>query len=207
MARELNYQEQIAQLRQQRAIVEHQQQAEELVQTYQESLQLREEAAQRGDAASWHIHDSDCETLEGDWARYYAPRPQQQQVDPRMAGYFKRKKTFLDRHGDAGARAMDLAHQYASRPRNPSAQHASQTGMGLQPGSPAYFKAMDDLLEMYSGDFGLRYDKKEDQVSPDEAARISNVRPAEYNNGVKAMWNAGRNSNAELAATWNKKVG
>ena len=58
-----NYQEQIAQLRQQRAIAEHQAQAEELVATYQESMELREEAAQRGDAAAWHIHDSACETL------------------------------------------------------------------------------------------------------------------------------------------------
>ena len=45
---------------------------------------------------------------------------------------------------------------------------------------------MDDLLEMYAGDFGLKYDPKEDAVGPNEAARISHVRPAEYNHGVKA---------------------
>ena len=87
-------------------------------------LELREEAAQRGDAAAWHIHDCDCETFEHDWDRYYRPRPQQQQVDPRMAGYFKRKKTFLDRHGNAAANAMDMAHQYATRPRTGSTNPA-----------------------------------------------------------------------------------
>jgi hypothetical protein len=201
-----NYQEQVAELRRQRAIAEHQAQAEELVETYQESLQLREEAAQRGDAAAWHIHDSACETLEGDWARYYAPRPQQQPVDPRMAGYFKRKKTFLDRHGTAAANAMDMAHQYATRPRTGSANPAA-TGMGLTPGTPQYFKAMDDLLEMYAGSFGLQYDAKEDQVHPNEAARISGVRYDEYNKGVKQLHQLGRNSAAENAVNWGRKVG
>jgi hypothetical protein len=201
-----NYQEQIAQLRQQRAIAEHQAQAEELVATYQESMELREEAAQRGDAAAWHIHDSACETLEHDWDRYYRPRPQQQPVDPRMAGYFKRKKTFLDRHGNAAANAMDMAHQYATRPRTGSA-NPGNTGMGLQAGTPQYFKAMDDLLEMYAGNFGLKYDPKEDTVGPNEAARISNVSPNGYNQGVRQMWQAGRNSGAEYAQQWGKKVG
>ena len=201
-----NYQEQIAQLRQQRAIAEHQAQAEELVATYQESMELREEAAQRGDAAAWHIHDSACETLEHDWDRYYRPRPQQQPVDPRMAGYFKRKKTFLDRHGNAAANAMDMAHQYATRPRTGSA-NPGNTGMGLQAGTPQYFKAMDDLLEMYAGNFGLKYDPKEDTVTPNEATRISNVSPEGYNQGVRAMHQMGRNSAAEYAQQWGKKVG
>jgi hypothetical protein len=201
-----NYQEQIAQLRQQRAIAEHQAQAEELVETYQESLQLREEAARRGDAAAWHIHDSCCETLESDWDRYYRPRPQQQPVDSRMAGYFRRKKTFLDRHGNAAANAMDLAHQYATRARTGSANPA-QTGMGLTPGTPQYFRAMDDLLEMYAADFGLKYDPKEDTVGPNEAARITGAGADSYNRGVKAMWQAGRNSGAEYAQQWGKKVG
>ena len=79
--------------------------------------------------------------------------------------------------------------------------------MGLQPGSPAYFKAIDDLLEMYAKDYGLKYDPKEDTVGPNEAARISGVRHDEYNNGVKQMWQMGRNSAAESAQTWMKKVG
>jgi hypothetical protein len=201
-----NYAEQIAQLRQARAQAEHAQQAEELVANYQESLEFREEAAQRGDAAAWHIHDADCETLEHDWDRYYRPRPQQQPVDPRMAGYFRRKKTFLDRHGDAAANAMDMAHRYATRPRTGSANPA-QTGMGLQPGTPQYFKAMDDLLEMYSGSLGLSYDPKEDAVGPNEAARISGVRANEYNQGVRQLHQMGRNSAAENAVNWGRKVG
>ena len=201
-----NYQEQIAQLRQQRAQLPNtRQQAEELVANYQESLELREEAAQRGDAAAWHIHDADCETLEHDWDRYYQPRPQQQPVDPRMAGYFKRKKTFFDRHGNAAANAMDMAHQYATRPRTGSATTPRNTGMGLQPGTPQYFKAMDDLLEMYAGDFGLKYDPKEDTVGPNEAARISNVSPDEYNQGVRQMHQLGRNSGCGIRTAVGQK--
>jgi hypothetical protein len=79
--------------------------------------------------------------------------------------------------------------------------------MGLQAGTPQYFKAMDDLLEMYAGNFGLKYDPKEDTVGPNEAARISNVSPNGYNQGVRQMWQAGRNSGAEYAQQWGKKVG
>ena len=201
-----NYAEQIAQLRQVRAQAEHQQAAENLIEDYAVAVQLRDEAAQRGDAAMWHSYDSEAEAYEQDWARYYAPVPQKPQVDPRMAGYFKRKKVFLDRHGTAAANAMDQAHQYATRPRTGSANPA-QTGMGLRPGTPQYFKAMDDLLEMYSGDLGLKYEAGEDVVGPNEAARISHTRPAEYNQGVKQMWQAGRNANAEFAQQWGKKVG
>jgi hypothetical protein len=66
---------------------------------------------------------------------------------------------------------------------------------------------MDDLLECYAGDFGLKYDPKEDAVGPNEAARISNVRFDEYNNGVRQLHNLGRNSAAENAVTWGRKAG
>jgi hypothetical protein len=206
MAREPTYAEQVAALRQARAQAEHQQGAEETVAAYQEAVALREAAAERGDVSAWHIHDSDCETLEHDWSRWYQPRPQQPQVDPRMAGYFKRKKTFLDRHGTAAANAMDLAHQYATRPRTGS-NNPAQTGMGLTPGTDQYFRAMDDLLECYAKDFGLQYDPKEDAVHPNEAARISGVRYDEYNKGVQQMHQLGRNSAAENAVNWGRKVG
>jgi hypothetical protein len=206
MARAPTYAEQIAQLRQVRAQAEHQQATQNLIEDYSEAVRLRDEAAERDDAASWHHFDSECESLEDSWARYYAPVQRQPQVDPRMAGYFKRKKTFLDRHGNAAANAMDMAHQYATRPRTGSA-NPGNTGMGLQPGTPQYFKAMDDLLEMYAGNFGLKYDPKEDTVTPNEATRISNVSPEGYNQGVRAMHQMGRNSAAEYAQQWGKKVG
>jgi hypothetical protein len=206
MAREPTYAEQIAQLRRVRAEAEHQQAAQNLIEDYAVAVQLRDEAAERGDAQMWHSYDSEAEAYERDWARYYAPVQQKPQVDPRMAGYFKRKKTFLDRHGTAAANAMDMAHQYATRPRTGSANPA-QTGMGLQPGTPQYFKAMDDLLEMYSGSLGLQYDPKEDTVTPNDAVKISGVRFDEYNKGVRQLHQLGRNSAAENAVNWGRKVG
>jgi hypothetical protein len=131
-------------LRQVRAQAEHQQAAENLIEDYAQAVQLRDEAAQRNDASSWHHFDSECESLEESWARYYQPVQRQPQADPRMVGYLARKKTFLDRHGAAAANAMNLAHDYATRARTGSA-NPSHTGMGLQPGSPQYFRAMDDL--------------------------------------------------------------
>jgi hypothetical protein len=77
----------------------------------------------------------------------------------------------------------------------------------LQPGSAQYFKAMDDLLELYSQDYGLKYEKGEDKFGANEAARISNVDANSYNKGVRQMHQMGRNSGAEYAQQWGKKVG
>ena len=68
-----NYAQQIAQLRQQRAQYDYAVQAENLKQDYADAARLRDEAARRGDADAWHNYDRDCETLENDWARYFAP--------------------------------------------------------------------------------------------------------------------------------------
>jgi hypothetical protein len=201
-----NYAEQIAQLRQVRAQAEHQQAAENLIEDYAVAVQLRDEAAQRGDAAMWHSYDSEAEAYEKDWARYYAPVPQQPQIHPKLAHYLNRKKVFLDRHGQAAAAAMDQAHLYATRPRTGS-NNPANTGMGLVAGSDAYFRAIDSLLEMYAPDFGLKYDPKEDTVTPNEATRISHVDANSYNKGVRQMHQMGRNSAAEYAQQWGKRVG
>ena len=199
-----SYQEEIAQLRQQRAQYERAETTKQIQEDYAQAKYMRDEALQRGDPADWHEFDRECEALEQTWARYYAPQPQ---ADPRAVAYLNRKKVFVDRHGQAAIDALGRAHQYATAPRNPSTNNPNNTGMGLRGGSPAYFKAMDDLLEMYAGDLGLKYDAKEDTLSPNEAARNSGLSANEYNNGVRKMYSEGKNSASEAAANWSRKVG
>jgi hypothetical protein len=64
--------------------------------------------------------------------------------------------------------------------------------MGLQPGTPQYFKSMRSLLEMYSKDYGLHYDPNEQPLTGNEAAKISGVSPETYNRASKQLFNQGR---------------
>ena len=174
------------------AIVEHQQQAEELVANYQESLELRDAAAERGDAAAWHIHDADCETLEHDWDRYYAAAPAAAAGRSSHGRVFQTQENFS---GPPRERCCQCDGYGASvRDQAPNRQHQPRTHWhgSCSPVRRNTFKAMDDLLEMYAGDFGLKYDPKEDTVTPNEAARISNVSPDEYNQGRQGNAPAGQ---------------
>src|SRR5262249_48909983 len=127
--------------------------------------------------------DDQCQYLEQEYAQLVGP--QQPQADPRMVEFVRRRQPFVERHGQAAYQAMDMAHQYATRPRNPhptpQAVAAGNHGMGLTPGTQQYFDAMDSLLTMYSKDMGLHYDPEEKLLDATSAARISGLSPQRYN--------------------------
>jgi hypothetical protein len=198
-----SYQEEIAQLRAQRAQIEHAESAKQICEDYARAKYLRDEAAQRQDADDWHEWDRECESLERTWAMYYKP---QEVADPRAVAFLAKKSRFIDTYGDRAIQAIGLAHSYATRARNPAAHNPAHSGMGLQPFSPQYFTAIEDLLELYAKDYGLKYDGKEDALSPNEACRISGLHPNEYNWGVRKMHSEGKDSVSEAAANWNRRV-
>ena len=188
------YYQTIAAMRQERRQRERMNQLENIQIDYREAVRERDEAARRGDAESFEMHDDDCERLEADWRHLNPQRPPQ--ADPRMVEFVKRRGPFVERHGQAAIQAMDMAHRYATAPRNPHASPASirngQSGMGLQPNTPQYFQAMDSLLTMYAKDYGLRYDPEELLLTPNEAARISGVSANQYNDALRQVAAQGR---------------
>jgi len=189
------YQEQIAQWRAQRA---QQQIADRVQQIRSEHAQVvreRDQAIAENDMETAELRDMDCQQLEGEWRHYNPPR---QQADPRMVEFVRRRQPFVDRHGQAAYQAMDMAHRYATAPRdphaNPSTVAAGRSGMGLTPGTQAYFDAMDSLLTMYSKDYGLHYDPEEKLLTANQAARISGLSPQRYNSAAREIGNQGRYS-------------
>ena len=187
-----SYQQQIAQLRVERSQRERLNQLENIQIDYREAARERDEAAARGDRDEFELRDTDCERLEQDWAYL---NPQQQQADPRQVEFVRRNAPFIERHGQAAIQALDLAHNYATRPRNPNATNPANNGMGLRPNTPAYFQAMRNLLEMYAKDYGLRYDRDEELLTPNQAAKISGLSPDAYNHAVRQVAAQGRLSN------------
>jgi hypothetical protein len=80
-----------------------------------------------------------------------------------------------------------MAHEYATRPRNPRATNPAHNGMGLPVNSPQYFEAVRNLLEMYAKDYGLQYDRNEELITATDAANISKVTPQDYNYASRVL--------------------
>jgi hypothetical protein len=190
---EENYHQTIARTRQERAQREHLNRLENIQVDYREALRERDEAAARGDIDEFEMRDTDCEELEKSWAYL---NPVRQQWDPRAIEWLRKHQAFRERHGAAADQAILAAHQYAIRPRNPNATNPANAGMGLTPNTPAYFEAVQNLLEMYGKDFnGVRFDPSEKALTATEAAKISGVSANLYNRALQQVSAQGRLSN------------
>src|SRR5262245_31090853 len=183
------YQEEIAQWRQQRRQAEAQSRLNELRQEHTEAIRERDTAIANNDLESAGSADDQAQYLENEYAQLVGP--EQPQVDAKMVEFVRRRTPLVQRHGQAAYAAMDMAHRYATAPRNPhptpDAVGAGAHGMGLQPGTQAYFNAMDSLLTMYSKDLGLHYDPEEKLLAPNQAARISGLSPQRYNEAARQI--------------------
>lgn len=188
------YAEEIAGWRAQRRQQEAQSRVNELRQEHAEAVRGRDQAIASNEIELAASFDDQAQYLENEYRQLVGPP--RQQIDPRLAEFVRRRTPFVERHGAAAYDAMAKAHDYATRPRNPNptpqAAAAGNHGMGLQPGSQAYFNAMESLLTMYSKDLGLHYDPEEKLLSVNQAAKISGLTGKEYNAAAQEVGRQGR---------------
>jgi hypothetical protein len=170
---EENYQQ-----RQERSQREYMDRLQNTQTEYAQAVQERDAAAARGDMETFELCDADAERLEQDWQQLC---PQQQSMHPAAVEYLQKHRAFRERYGQKADQAIAMAHQYATRPRNPNATNPANTGMGLKELTPAYFRAVSDLLEMYTPSYGMRFDPQETMPTATEAAKISGVSANRYN--------------------------
>ena len=185
---EENYQQTIARMRQERANREYLNRLDNIQIDYREAVRERDEAAARGDVDEFEMRDADCEQLEKDWNYHNPPRPPQ--LDPRLVQFAQQNAGFLQKYGQRAYQALDAAHQYMMRPRTGN-NNPAYTGMGWNPQhvfTPQYFDKMKDLLEMHGENLlGVKYDRNEEILTPNEAAKISGLSPQQYNHAVRTM--------------------
>jgi hypothetical protein len=186
----MSYQQEIAQWRQQRRQAEAQGRINELRQEHTEAIRERDHAIASNDLELAASADDQAQYLENEFRQLVGP--QQPQIDPRIQEFVRRRTPFVERHGAAAYQAMSLAHEYATRPRNPNTNNPAHTGMGLTPGTQQYFDAMDSLLTMYSKDYGLRYDPEEKLLDATTAAKISGLPAQTYNRAAQEIGRQGR---------------
>jgi hypothetical protein len=189
-------QQQITAARQQRAQREYAEQVQALQADYRENLAARNQAATNKDREDWDYWDSLCEQNERDLQSLLPV--QQPQAHPHAVRWDYVHKPYVDRlqqrWGVQGsAQKLAEADAYVTRPRNPRATNLNERGMGIQRNSPAYFNAMNNLLELYSEQItGVKFDPEEKNLTADGAAKLSGLSPRDYNQSVQALQNQGR---------------
>jgi hypothetical protein len=190
-----SYQEELAHWRAQRKQAQIADRLEQIQQEHAQAARERDVAIANNDLEEAELRDMDVEQLEQEYQQIVGP--QRPQMHPASVEFLQKNRAFRERHGAAADQAILMAHNYATRPRNPTTNNPAYTGMGLTPNTPQYFQAVRDLLTMYARDHGLTYDPNEETLTPTEAAKISGTSPQTYNNASRELARDGRFSSQQ----------
>jgi hypothetical protein len=189
-------QQRINAARQERAQREYVEQVQTLQAEYRDNCANRAQATRDGNREEWDYWDSLCEQNERDLQAFLpvqAPEPH-----PAAQRWDYINKTFNERltqrlGPQAAQQKLAEADAYITRPRNPRATSLAERGMGIARNSPAYFHAMESLLELYGESMaGTKFDPSEKALTPDESAKISGLSPRHFNQCTQQLINQGR---------------
>jgi hypothetical protein len=188
------YPEQIAQWRVQRRQQEANSRLQELREEHAQAVRERDIAVANNDLELAASADDQAQYLEGEYRQLVGP--QQQQVHPQWQNWIRRNASFIEREGQRGVRAVTEALGYMQRPRNPNTINPQYTGMGMTPQqifTPQGLDKLEDLLETHGGQFyGVKFDKNEQTLTPNEARDASGLDTKTYNAAYAQLKAAGR---------------
>ena len=145
----MGYNDEILQIRQQRAARDIQEAQEVIKEKYAETVQARDQAAAQGDAEPSSITIERPNNLKTNGNKLPRHRRRKHPSFPSQARDLStRGKPLTKGYGAAAMQAYRAAHEFAVQ-------------RGLKPDTQEYFKYCDDALDMYAKDYGLRYDPSE----------------------------------------------
>jgi hypothetical protein len=174
----MGYAEELAQWRMQRKRAEITDRIGQIQAEYAQVSRERDTAISNNDIETAEYLDKDCEQLEAEYNQYVPP--QRPQPHPRVLGLAQRNAAFFQKYGAYGAQMADHAHNYV-------VNH-----MRISPNSPRYQDAVLSYMELYSKEAGMPYDRGDQALTPNQAARISGLSPEAYNRSVQEIARQGR---------------
>ena len=192
----MGYQDEILQIRQQRAQRDIAEAQTSIQERYQVATQERDQAAAQGDAETFEAWDREAEQLEDEWQQVTPPPPPQApQLSEPTKAFLHKHQAFYQRYGDAANQATRAAHALAVK-------------SGLKVDTEDYFKFCSDALEMHGRGFnGTRFDPSEKVPHANEVCHMLGLSYDEYNKQWRKMMSEGHDSGSQQRAQWNKKVG
>src|SRR5262245_34772136 len=197
---EQNYREQIAQMKYESAVRQQNQlvrEAQALYQEVQENEKAAAEALQQGDTESANYYVEQLTEKEQELAHLAPqlpqPAPQMSQTD---INFLRRKQAFREKYGQAADDAIAAAHRRAVMPRNPNATsttHPMTYGHGTQPGTPAYYAAVQQELETNAHLMGTPYDATTDlpgwtEIASESLKSLPGTRAEKEKTYSQAYW-------------------
>jgi hypothetical protein len=179
MSDEPTYQEQIAQWRQQRAQESIATRVEEIKNEYREAVTERDKLVAEGEIDAAAYWDDSVQRLDAEFQSMLPPQPPQ--AHPKVVRLARRNASYFQKYGQRAAQMADQAHNYV-------------TGkMGISPDSPKYEDAVLTFMELYGASHaGTPYDRSEQALTPNQAAKISGLNPDQYNNASRTLAGQGR---------------
>jgi hypothetical protein len=193
----MSYADDLARWRMQRQQQQVVNRCEQIRAEHAEVARERDRAIAENDLELAELRDDEAMQLEQEW-RHYNP-PQQPQIDPRLVNFAQKNSQFLEKFGARAYQALDEAHKYMMRPRRSDTNNPAYRGMGWSPQhvfTPAYFENLKSLLELHGEQFlGVRYNRDEENLTANEAAKISGLSPQRYNQAARAVYASGKFGN------------
>ena len=184
----MSYQQEIAQWRQQRRQAEAQNRLNELRQEHAEAIRERDQAVASNDMELAASADDQAQYLENEYRQLVGP--QQPQVHPAWANWMQRNSKFIEREGQRGVQAVTDALAYMQRARREDSTDPRYSGMGMTPQqifTPQGLDKLEDLLELHGAQFyGVKFDKNEQPLTMQGAAKASNLDQKTYNSYADA---------------------
>jgi len=175
-----NFQQMIAQMKYDAAVRQQNQlirEAQALYQDVQENERAAADALAQGDTdtANYFVEQLTEKEQELAHVAQQLPPPQPQMSQSDIA-FLQRKQNFREKYGQAADNTIAAAHRRAVLPRNPhatSSTHPMTYGHGTQPGTPAYYHAVQQELETNAHLMGTPYDPGTDLPGWKEIAHNS----------------------------------
>src|SRR5215471_4397530 len=185
----MGYQDDLYRWRVQRRQAEAQSRVNDLRQEHAEAVRERDTAVANNDLETAAGADDQCQYLENEYRQLLGP--QRPQVHPEWTKFLQRNSQFIEREGQRGVQAVTDALAYMQRARNPNSNDPRYSGMGMRPDQVFTKQGLDkleDLLELHGPQFyGVRYDKNEKTLTPNQAAKMSGLNANQYNQASREI--------------------
>jgi hypothetical protein len=173
----MGYQDEIATWRVQRKQAEAANRVEQIREEHAQAVRERDQliANNQMEEAEWR--DMDVEQLEAEFNQYHPPQPQYHPKDMKM---IRAAQPYFNRYGQRAAKAAFEVNQ-----------HITQR-MRISPDHPNYEELMKRGMEFYAEKYGAPYDRNDEVLTPEEAAKISGLSPQGYAKAYQQLRRQGR---------------
>jgi hypothetical protein len=142
-----------------------------IVDEYNTSIQMRDEALAEGDGETAKYHDRTAVRLHAEYTQLNPPPPPPPHRD--QVELFQKNRPYLEKYGAPAAQMVGGWDQYWAQ-------------RGIRPGHPDYNERMRDSMELYAKNLNMPYDRQEELPLPNEikASAKSPLTNEQYNRAL-----------------------